>query len=474
MPSILRNNFTWSVSATVVKNCFVLITYIYLARILHPSSLGLITITMVGFGAAQSFVDSGFTNALIRQPKIDINTFSSLYWFCVIIGILSAALLSISSFIVASISHDSNYIRLFLTAAMVIVFGAFGQFFISLLHRQLAFKKIAFIEITSSIVAFTITILRSLSKAGPEAYFEGASAGMLCSSLLAITFAHKIFIPQFRFRLSDIQSITKFGYYNTAERLVAFISFNLEKPIIATFFNLETLGYYSIINQLITRPLMFFSAAFSRVAFPMFVKLQDDHSALNNFYIRSLGKLAMLTFPIYGFIFIFSYPIISNLFSERYLPAVEYVLPLCILGAIWSIGNPFSSYLMAINKAKTGFYLNAISTVLTFTIYIIGGRFELKTMLWLWVGAQLIFLIPLECVLWFRYTKLSTLQYMKEITPPAIIVVILSFLINLVFPFSFIKSTYGNMAVQLFVFLLVYSIFSLFMNKTFSVKTGAT
>ena len=461
----------WSVSATVIKNCFVLITYMFLTRILPPASLGFITITMVVFGAAQSFIDSGFTSALIRQPKIDKNLFSSLYWFCVIIGILSAILLIISSYIVTSISDDPSYIRLFLTASTILGFNSFGQFFLSLLHRQLLFKKIAFVEITSSIITFIVTVFRSLNGAGPAAYFEGASAGALWSTLAAIILTRKIFIPRFRFQFSDIQVVMKFGFYNTLERVVTFVSFNLEKPLIANFFSLETLGYYAIINQLVTRPLMFFSAAFSRVAYPMCVKLQNDHSALNNFYLQNLGKLALITFPIYGFIYIFSNTIIVFLFGERYLPAVEYVLPLCILGAIWSIGNPFGSYLMALNKANIGFYLNLISTIITFSIYLVGSRFELQKMLWLCVGVQILILIPIECILLFRFTKLSSLRYIKELIPHASFVILLAVLIHFIFPMPFLQKTYSNMIVQFLSFSIIYSTYALLFFNFFPEKT---
>jgi O-antigen/teichoic acid export membrane protein len=425
MQHSVRYNVAWSMTAVIVKNGFYIATYMLLARLLAPTAFGLIAITMVGMGLASSFVDSGFTSVVVRQERLDRNALSSLYWFNVVLGIAAAGLLALSGPLVATLYHEPRLARMLFTTAAALFFASWGQQFLSILQRQLAFRRIAAIEISSAAIAFVVSALRAFSGAGPLAYFEGLTVGIFFSTVAAIISARSIFFPTFRFRLQEVRPLFGFGTYNTGERLITYAAFNLEKPLMGRLFNLEVLGLYTIVSQMVTRPIFLFSNAVSRVAYPVYADLQNDHSALNNSYLRYIGRISLVTFPIYGFLYLFPETIISFLFGDRFLPACGYVFPLCILGAIWSIGNPFGAYLMALNKAKVGFYFNVFNVCLTLGIFLVGSRYPMPAMLWIWTAAVAAILMPLEWYTRYRLTKMSPVKYLLQVAPHALVVVLL-------------------------------------------------
>jgi O-antigen/teichoic acid export membrane protein len=267
-----------------------------------------------------------------------------------------------------------------------------------------------------------MAVFRALSGVGPVAYFEGLIVGNAFASILAAVYGRQYFFPSMRFNWGELRTLMQFGLFNTAERCIGYISFNLEKLIVGKLFSLDLLGLYTVVNQLVTRPVMFFSAALSRVAYPLYATLQKEFAALNILYIGYTAKLALIVFPVYGFFLLFPDTIITLLFGDQFTAAHAFVLPLCILGALWSIGNPFGSYLMALNRAKIGFAFNLAAVLLMLVVFLVGSRYSLLTMLWIWVGAVIGILQPIEWTIRYRLTGMSAWRYASSFLPHAIVV----------------------------------------------------
>ena len=72
-----------------------------LARLLSPSDFG--TIGMVGIFMAISgtFIDSGFSSALIRKPEISDKDYSTAFYFNIVVGLLCYAIMFVCSPLIA-------------------------------------------------------------------------------------------------------------------------------------------------------------------------------------------------------------------------------------------------------------------------------------------------------------------------------------------------------------------------------------
>jgi lipopolysaccharide exporter len=421
-----RENIAWSMASIIIKNGLTVIIFMVLARLIAPAAFGSISITLIAWGLALSFVDSGFTSVVVRQPGLEPDFLSSLYWLNVGIGVLIAGALALIGPAAAVFFHDPRLAHLLLLASLSLFFVALGQQFITVLQQQMAFRTIACIEIGTTLAGFGVTLVRAIAGAGPAAYFEGLLAGYVLLAFSAFFAARRKFSPRLHFALADLKKIMNFGLFNTGERCVSFMATNFEKPLIGRLYTMADLGLYTVVNQLVTRPVSLISGAFSRVAYSMYSKVQDDHATLNKLYIQYSGKLALITFPMYGFIYLFSDTVITLLFGEKFLPATAFLAPLCVLGALWSIGNPLSAYLMALNKARTGFFLNCVSVVVTACVLLAGSRFSMQTMLVFWVLAVVVVLLPIEWTLRYRLTRMPLVKYLGRILPTVLVVALLA------------------------------------------------
>ena len=70
---------------------------IILARLVSPSEYGLIAMLAIFIAIAQSFVDSGFTSALVQKKNRTETDFSTVFYFNIVISLITYLLLFLSA-----------------------------------------------------------------------------------------------------------------------------------------------------------------------------------------------------------------------------------------------------------------------------------------------------------------------------------------------------------------------------------------
>ena len=72
-----------------------------LARLLDPSDFGTIGMLGIFMAISSTFIDSGFSNALIRKPEISDEDYSTAFYFNIIAGLVCYALMFVCSSLIA-------------------------------------------------------------------------------------------------------------------------------------------------------------------------------------------------------------------------------------------------------------------------------------------------------------------------------------------------------------------------------------
>ncbi len=79
---------TWSLIDNGYTQIVTFVVGIILARLLEPSEFGLIGMITIFIAIAQSFVDSGFTQALIRKNDCNDKDYSTVFYFNIFIAVI--------------------------------------------------------------------------------------------------------------------------------------------------------------------------------------------------------------------------------------------------------------------------------------------------------------------------------------------------------------------------------------------------
>jgi O-antigen/teichoic acid export membrane protein len=153
-----------------------------------------------------------------------------------------------------------------------------------------------------------------------------------------------------------------------------FLSSNLDRVIIGRFLGAAPLGQYNLAWTVITLPLTQVNPIITKVMLPVFSRIQNDDKALVATYGRVLSYISLATFPMLAGMLIVGRPFIHSVYGEAWLPAVPVLQVYCLLGAVYTLGNPIGCVILAKGRADIDFRLNVLAVIGHIIVVLVGVR----------------------------------------------------------------------------------------------------
>lgn len=455
----------WTTLSTIVGGVLQLAQLFILARLLSPSEFGVIAIIMVIVGFSQIFMDMGISNGIIHKQDVTNNQLSTLYWLNVLSGVFLFILLNLLSIPIANfydINDLSHYIFLLSFAYLII---PFGQQFMILFQKEMQFNIIAKVDILAHITGTTTTVYLAYLDYGILSFVYGVLVFFVFRSLSFVLNGVKKHRPSLYFKPQEAIFFLKFGVYQMGEKLLNYFNTEVDVLIIGKILGTEALGLYSIIKQLILKPIMLINPIITKVSFPLMAKFQKNNKLIGKFYMNMMNSIVTIMFPIYATMFFMSQEIILLFLGEEWLDANIVLKILSIYAMLRTIGNPVGALLLAKGRVDIGFYWN-LSLLFIFPLFIyIGTIYDL-------VGVSISLLI-LGILLfipnwYFQVYKICGIKfnYYFQVIFKVFMITLGSFIIGYFFQL-FIDGTFVKLILFLLVSLLFYTVLLVKFNIIF-------
>jgi len=159
------SNVKWVAVSQTARIVSQLANIFVLARILPPSDYGLMAMATVVTNFALLLRDQGTSAAIIQKEGLAHNTINTVFWFNILVGVLIAIIIMACSPLIAGYFKHSELINILLMLAIVFPISSSSISHQALLERESKFKKLAFIELTSSIIAMVVAVIAALNGA---------------------------------------------------------------------------------------------------------------------------------------------------------------------------------------------------------------------------------------------------------------------------------------------------------------------
>ena len=101
------------------------ITTLILAWFLLPEDFGLMAMISIFFAIAQSLVDSGFSQALIRKKEVSQTDYSTAFYTNLVLGVLTYILLFVSAPFISSFYNEPQLVVLVRVVGLVVIINSF-------------------------------------------------------------------------------------------------------------------------------------------------------------------------------------------------------------------------------------------------------------------------------------------------------------------------------------------------------------
>jgi O-antigen/teichoic acid export membrane protein len=464
----------WTTVSSIAKTLVQLLQVAILARLLSPTDFGLMAMIMVVLGLADAYADMGIGNAIIYRQGTTREQLSSLYWLNVFASVLIFAIILIISPLIVVFFREPKLALLLPWSGLVFLITPVGQQFQILLQKELSFRPLAMIEVISAVIGCITAIGFALGGAGVFSLILGQLASTAGRSFLLAGIGLRKWRPMLHFRTSDLQGYLRFGLYQMGERTVNYLNANVDKLFIGALLNAQALGYYSLAWNLAIQPILRINPIITKVAFPVFAKVQDNIDVLRKGYLDVLKVLSIVNFPILMGMMATAPVLIPVVFGQKWLPAVRLLQILAFVALIRSTGNPVGSLLMAKGRADLGFKWNLTLTI-TQAFGVITGA---------WVGSiegvafavlllQISYVYPFYHFLVKPMIKCNFKEYLSAIASKFVFSSIMAAVV-LLLPHLVALGAKAMLTGQLAIGVLVYSSLVLLCNRSFLFEVKAT
>lgn len=348
-------------------------TTLILAWFLLPEDFGLIAMLTVFFAIAHTLMDSGFSQALIRKKEINQTDYSTAFYINLVLGFLIYSVLFFSAHFISDFYNEPRLVLLVRVMGLVVIINSFQLVQVADLTRKLNFKVQFRVTLPSAIFSGIVAISMAAMGFG----IWSLVVQMLVSSFASTTFYWIVnkWRPSKDFSIESFNEMFGFGSKLLASGLLDTVFQNIYIVTIGKLFSATLVGYYFFaqrIQQLVVEQL---SGTVQKVTYPALSTIQDDNTALKEFYRKIIQIVTYLVFPSMIALAVLAKPLFSLMLKEDWLPAVPYLQLLCLAGLLYPLHAINLNVLKVKGRSDIFLHLEIAKKVMIVIIILISVKF---------------------------------------------------------------------------------------------------
>ena len=325
----------WTSVTQIGKQGLQFIISIVLARILSPEDFGLLGMVLVFTGFAALFGELGFGAALIQRNTLEEKHYSSIFWLNLAFGIMLTGLILFLAPLIAEFYNEPLLIPLTSIIAINFFVSSLGIVQNALLNRNMNFRLIAFVETISVLVAGGVAIF--LSWAGYGVWSLGWQL-VITTTIMVIGFwTVNSWRPKLIFDWQAVKELLSFSGNLLGFNAFNYWSRNADNLLVGRFLGTGELGIYTRAYITMLLPISQVTNVFSRVMFPALSRVQHDKVRVKRIYLRAIGMIALVSFPMMMGLFVLAEPVILTLYGSKWIRVVSVIQILSLVGMVQSI-----------------------------------------------------------------------------------------------------------------------------------------
>jgi len=300
---------------------------IIMARLLLPGDYGIIGMLTIFLAISRSFIDSGFSNALIRKQNRTEADFSTVFYFNIIIGLFFYLILFFTSPYIAAFYKTPILESLTKVVAINILISSFTIVQRAKFTIKIDFKTQTKATLLAAVISGIIGIGMAYRGFGVWALaFQTIIEG--CIIMIAL-WLYSGWIPRKVFSMSSFKEMFSYGSKLLISGLIDATYKNIYTMVIGKKFSKVDLGYYTRADLFTQFPSSNITGILQRVTFPVLSSIQDDDKRLRETYRKFLRLSAFVVFPLMMGLFAVADPLIRLFLTDKWSGVIILLQILC-------------------------------------------------------------------------------------------------------------------------------------------------
>lgn len=362
----------WSFLDKFGQKVIFLISSVFLMRLLDISAYGIMGSLLIFVAFSSLLIDSGFGRALLNRKHISALEYSTVFYFNLGISLLLYVALFFSAPLIAQLFNEPLLIPVSRVLFLALLFNGFSLIQMIIFTKASDFKT----QTKANIAALVISTATALMMA-----WQGFGVWSLVAQNVIYAFFRSLFLwlysswrPEWVFSISKLKIFFAFSNKLLASGTIAAIFNNIYPSIIAMFYPMQQVGFYTQAYKYQDTPFAVLSDTFRSVSMLILSEINNQTERLRRVVAKLMKSISFLSFPIAFILILIAEPLFVTLFGQKWLPSVPYFQILCLGGAV----SPFTFILneLFIAKERADFFLSVEIVKRIILIGLIIGFFQ--------------------------------------------------------------------------------------------------
>lgn len=351
---------------------------IIMARLLTPKDYGLIGMLAIFLAVAQSLIDSGFSQALIRkQNRTDVDN-STVFYFNIIVSCSLYLILFITAPFVADFYNQPELTSVMRVVCLGVILNSLAVVQRALLTVRIDFKTQAKASLSAAVISGCIGIVLAYSGFGVWALVVQQLLNLSVNTLLLWIFSK--WRPIAVFSWDSFHELFAFGSKMLASGLLDTLYRNIYPIVIGKLFSASSLGHYTRAQQFSEFPSSNITGIIQRVTYPVLCGIQDDMERLTTVYRKFLKLSAFVIFPFMMGLSAVAKPFINISLGSQWEFCGQLLQVICFAMMWYPIHSINLNLLQVKGRSDLFLRLEIIKKILGITVLCITAPFGLIVM----------------------------------------------------------------------------------------------
>jgi lipopolysaccharide exporter len=329
----------WTGIATIVHTILQIGYTTIMARLLSPSSFGVVATGLVVLNFASYFSYLGMSKALIQKKDLSNDEIRAAFTSNFILGLFFFLLFQITAPLAIYVNKDPQIVNVIRVISLAVLIESSAATALSLIRRNLKFKTLAIRSMISYIIAY-VGIGISLAYFGFGLWslvIAYVSQTFINGVLAYVMVRHSVLLT---FNWQHYKSLFEFGTKITVIGFLEFLGHSIDTLIIGRLSGSATLGLYNRAAFLINLPLQHITTSLTQVLFPSLSKIQNDRERLRRVYLSAISLISIVICPLSVGISLAAEPIVLVMLGEKWQAAIP-VLQILAISAFFRFTSHF-------------------------------------------------------------------------------------------------------------------------------------
>lgn len=362
-----------------------------IARILDPEDFGLVGMLAIFIAVAQSLIDSGFSQALIRkQDRTEVDNNTVFYFNIVVSAVLYLILYTIAPW-VSDFYEEPDLCSLMRVLCVLVIINSFGVVQRTIYTASINFKTQAKASFIAALLSGAVGIWLACQGYGVWTLVWQQLLNAATNTILLWIYSN--WYPKWQYSWQSFRELFAFGSKLLASGLIDTLYNNIYLLVIGKIFSASSLGYYTQADRFTKLPSSNITGILQRVTYPVLCTLQNDDDKLSEDYRKLLRLSAFIIFPLMCLLAGVAYPLVEVLLGEKWRYAATLTIPVSFTMMWWPIHAINLNLLQVKGRSDLFLKLEIIKKIVGVTVLVLSIPFGLLFMCYAGIVTSIICLV---------------------------------------------------------------------------------